>query len=210
MDEFAAPFDREGRLSIRRKKERLPVVIGRELRACREREGISAVDLARAARISGGTLSKIEHGTITASLTIIQSLSRILGVSLSTLMRRAEQHRSAIFVRRDHATSPVNRNLLEMRASYLLGEIKNDSSHFQLNSSIILLEDCGIGFELVQKKGNFLVYVLEGEMIYRHDTKYYALTPGDSLFFDASWLHGPDRVVSGPAIFLQVHSNFVI
>ena len=50
------------------------------------------------------------------------------------------------------------------------------------------------------------IYVLEGEMDYRHGEKTYALGPGDSLYFDPQTAHGPDRLLVLPIRFLAVIS----
>ena len=58
----------------------LEVAIGREVRAFRNKLGITASDLAKAAGLSLGMLSKIENGVTSASLTTLQRLSKALGV----------------------------------------------------------------------------------------------------------------------------------
>jgi uncharacterized cupin superfamily protein len=50
------------------------------------------------------------------------------------------------------------------------------------------------------------LYVLEGEVVYRHADKRYAMTPGDSLFFDADAPHGPEEMVKLPIRFLSIIS----
>jgi len=50
------------------------------------------------------------------------------------------------------------------------------------------------------------LYMLEGEMDYRHGDQVYALKPGDTLFFDADAPHGPEVLVKLPARYLSVIS----
>src|SRR5262245_61815541 len=76
----------------------LEVAIGREVRAFRNKLGITASDLARAAGLSLGMLSKIENGVTSASLTTLQRLSKALGVPVTALFRRFEERRDAVFV----------------------------------------------------------------------------------------------------------------
>jgi transcriptional regulator with XRE-family HTH domain len=76
----------------------LEVAIGREVRAFRSKLGITASDLARAADLSLGMLSKIENGVTSASLTTLQRLSKALGVPVTSLFRRFEERRDAVFV----------------------------------------------------------------------------------------------------------------
>lgn len=76
----------------------LEVAIGREVRAFRNKLGITASDLAKAAGLSLGMLSKIENGVTSASLTTLQRLSKALGVPVTALFRRFEERRDAVFV----------------------------------------------------------------------------------------------------------------
>lgn len=64
------------------KENNLERAIGREVRACRKKLGITVADLANATGLSLGMLSKIENGNISPSLTTLQSLSHALGVPL--------------------------------------------------------------------------------------------------------------------------------
>ena len=59
-------------------------------------------------------------------------------------------------------------------------------------------------FPVFQHSGTELIYMLEGEVVYRHANKTYRLEPGDSLFFDAEASHGPDEIVSLPCRYLSI------
>jgi uncharacterized cupin superfamily protein len=51
-----------------------------------------------------------------------------------------------------------------------------------------------------------LLYMLEGEVTYRHGDQLFHLEPGDSLFFDADAQHGPEVLDKLPARYLSVIS----
>jgi uncharacterized cupin superfamily protein len=68
---------------------------------------------------------------------------------------------------------------------------------------ITLTEESDV-FPLFQHGGLEFIYMLEGEVAYRHGDKTYMLTPGDSLFFDADAPHGPEELVTRPIRFLSV------
>ena len=48
--------------------------------------------------------------------------------------------------------------------------------------------------------------MLEGEVLYRHGSRTYPLTPGDSLYFDADAPHGPEELRRLPIRYLSVIS----
>jgi uncharacterized cupin superfamily protein len=49
-----------------------------------------------------------------------------------------------------------------------------------------------------------MLYMLEGEVTYRHGDQLFHLKPGDSLFFDADARHGPEVLNVLPARYLSV------
>jgi uncharacterized cupin superfamily protein len=51
-----------------------------------------------------------------------------------------------------------------------------------------------------------LLYVLDGEVGYRHGNRSFHLRPGDSLFFDADAPHGPEELIRLPIRYLSVIS----
>ena len=55
--------------------------------------------------------------------------------------------------------------------------------------------------------GHELLFMLQGGMDYRHNDRIYHLEPGDSLFFDGTFEHGPMRVHNPPVQFLSIISN---
>ena len=59
-------------------------------------------------------------------------------------------------------------------------------------------------FPLFQHAGTEFLYMVEGKMGYRHGGRVYAMTPGDSLFFEAEVPHGPETLDELPIHFLSV------
>ena len=57
-----------------------------------------------------------------------------------------------------------------------------------------------------QHGGIETIYMLEGEVNYRHGDNIYDLKPGDTLFFDADAPHGPEELVLLPARYLSIIS----
>ena len=55
-----------------------------------------------------------------------------------------------------------------------------------------------------QHAGIEFIYVLEGEVGYRHGARTWLLGPGDSLYFDADAPHGPEELRKLPIRFLSV------
>lgn len=184
----------------------LEVAIGREVRAFRKKLGITVSDLARATGLSLGMLSKIENGVTSASLTTLQRLSRALGVPVTALFRRFEEKRDAIFVRAGQGLVIERRGTRAGHQYELLGFSGGNASGLVVEPYMITLTEKSDVFPLFQHSGLEFLYVLEGEVVYRHADKLYTMLPGDSLFFDADAPHGPEELIKLPIRFLSIIS----
>ena len=87
-----------------------------------------------------------------------------------------------------------------------LGHLGSNSSGVVVEPYILTLTTESDVFPAFQHEGLELIYMLEGEVDYRHGDEVYPLKPGDSLFFDADAPHGPEVLVKLPARYLSVIS----
>ncbi|MBB3659354.1 transcriptional regulator with XRE-family HTH domain [Rhizobium sp. BK650] len=188
------------------KENNLEMAIGHEVRAYRKKLGITVTDLAAATGISLGMLSKIENGNISPSLTTLQSLSRALGVPLTAFFRRYEEPRNAVFVKAGQGVELERRGTRAGHQYNLLGHIDNNSSGVIVEPYLITLTADSDVFPTFQHEGMEFLYMLEGEVMYRHSDQLYPMQPGDSLFFDADAPHGPEVLVKLPAKYLSIIS----
>jgi transcriptional regulator with XRE-family HTH domain len=188
------------------KENNLEMAIGHEVRAYRKKLGITVTDLAAATGISLGMLSKIENGNISPSLTTLQSLSRALGVPLTAFFRRYEEPRNAVFVKSGQGVELERRGTRAGHQYNVLGHIDNNSSGVIVEPYLITLTADSDVFPTFQHEGMEFLYMLEGEVMYRHGDQLYPMQPGDSLFFDADAPHGPEVLVKLPAKYLSIIS----
>lgn len=184
----------------------LEVAIGWEVHAFRTKLGITVSDLASASGLSNGMLSKIENGAISPSLTTLQALSRALCVPVTAFFRRFEEERSAVFVRAGEGLSIERRGTRNGHQYHLLGHTGDASARVVVEPYMITLTAESDVFPLFQHAGLEFLYMLEGEVVYRHADKLYPMQPGDSLFFDADAPHGPEQLRRLPIRFLSIIS----
>jgi transcriptional regulator with XRE-family HTH domain len=76
----------------------LEQAIGHQVRHHRKHAGLTVAELAVAAQISPGMLSKIENGQISPSLSTLQMLAAALNVPLTALFASFEQRRDCSYV----------------------------------------------------------------------------------------------------------------
>jgi transcriptional regulator with XRE-family HTH domain len=180
----------------------LEVAIGREVRAFRQQLDMTVLELAKAAGLSTGMLSKIENGGISPSLNTLQALSRALHVPVTAFFRRFEEERTATYVRAGEGLKIERRGTRAGHQYELLGH--SSSKRIQVEPYLITLTAESDVFPLFQHSGVEFLYMLEGEVGYRHSDKTYVLRPGDSLYFDADAPHGPEELRKLPIRFVSV------
>lgn len=186
----------------KRRRESLQVAIGNEVRNWRLKRGWRLEELARAAGLSMGAVSRIENGTVSTSLTTLRALSWALGVPISSLLRRSEQKYEAVLRRADQLTG--TRSYLTQAET--LGDIEVLSSGIKVEPYLVRLIEQEVHFPTFQHGGMKFLYMLEGAVRYSHGDDHYDLGPGDSLLLEASVLHGPGKLLRGPALYLSIIS----
>lgn len=184
----------------------LEVAIGKEVRAFRKQQKLTVVDLAEATGLSIGMLSKIENGNISPSLTTLQSLAHALSVPLTSFLRGFEETRSAVLTKSGRGVETERKGTRAGHQYNLLGHIGSNASGVVVEPYLITLSEKSDIFPTFQHEGIETIYMLEGEVDYRHGNEVYALKPGDTLFFDADAPHGPEVLVRLPARYLSIIS----
>ena len=188
------------------KENNLEQAIGREVREFRKALGITVADLATATGLSVGMLSKIENGAISPSLTTLQAVARALGVPITDLFKRFEEPRNAVFVKAGEGVQVERRGTRAGHQYNLLGYLEGNTSGVLVEPYVISLTEDSDIFPAFQHQGTELIYMLEGEVLYRHGDETYRMLPGDSLFFDADAPHGPEELIIRPIRYLSIIS----
>ena len=192
---------------IRESREKvLEVAIGREVRAYRKKKNITVADLSETTGLSIGMLSKIENGNTSPSLTTLQSLANALSVPLTSFFRGFEEERAAVHTKAGEGVELEREGTRANHQYNLLGHSGANSSGVIVEPYLITLNAESDVFPTFQHGGIETIYMLEGEVDYRHGEKVYSLKPGDTLFFDADAPHGPETLVKLPARYLSVIS----
>ena len=184
----------------------LEVAIGREVRAFRRQKETTVADLSAQTGISIGMLSKIENGNTSPSLTTLQTLANALSVPLTSFFRRFEESRQAVHTKSGEGLETDREGTRANHQYNLLGHIGANASGVIVEPYLITLTDKSDVFPTFQHGGIETIYMLEGEVDYRHGDEVYSLTPGDTLFFDADAPHGPEKLVKLPARYLSIIS----
>jgi transcriptional regulator with XRE-family HTH domain len=183
-------------------EKKLEIAIGREIRTFRHKMGLTILELANLASLSSGMLSKIENGLSSPSLATLQSISKALNIPVTAFFRKYEEDRNANYVKAGHGLVIERRGTRSGHQYQLLGHSTNKT--ISVEPYLITLTEESEVFPLFQHEGIEFIYVLEGKMLYLHGDRSYPLSPGDSLFFDASTSHGPEELHELPIRMLSI------
>lgn len=180
----------------------LEAAIGRQVRQFRQSLDMTVVDLAKLAGVSRGMVSKIENGVTSPSLATLSALARALNVPVTSLFRKYDEQRDATFVKANQGLRIERRGTRAGHQYQLLGHTVGKP--ISVEPYLITLTEESEIFPLFQHGGVEFIYILEGEVAYRHGGRIYHLSPGDSLFFDADAPHGPEELLRLPIRLLSV------
>jgi transcriptional regulator with XRE-family HTH domain len=183
-------------------KRTLERAIGAQIRELRRQLHLSVANLAAAASISAGMLSKIENGQISPSLSTLQALSSALNVPLTALFSTFEDKRDCSFVRRGQGVVIERRGTKAGHVYQLLGHALG--GEIVVEPYLITLREEAAPYTSFRHEGAEFIYMLSGEVIYRHADRTYHLKPGDGLMFDPGALHGPEELLVRPMTFLSI------
>ena len=202
--ETPAPLRQNPHALRERSEKTLEAAIGRQVRELRKRQRMTGGDLAQAAGLSVGMLSKIENGVISPSLATIQTLAHALRVPLVQLFTGYEEARGCVHTKAGEGAE-VDREGTRAGHQYnLLGHIGSNKSGVVVEPYLITLSSESDRFPVFQHEGIEMLYMLDGLLDYRHGDRLYRLEPGDTLLFDSDAPHGPEGMLRFPIRYLSI------
>jgi transcriptional regulator with XRE-family HTH domain len=177
--------------------ENLPDV-GTRVRTLRKRRGLSLRALAEVCDLSPNTISLIERGVSSPSVSTLHRLATALGVSITSFFEGGNEKEEVILTRageRPRSTS----------ASVLLESLGSDLQDQTLEPFVVTLKpSADSGSHVMAHPGHEFVYCLQGEVEYEVAGQHYWLAPWDALLFEAKLPHRWRNPASDPALFLLV------
>jgi quercetin dioxygenase-like cupin family protein len=178
--------------------EREPPDVGCQLKTLREQRGFSMRALADLCGLSPNTISLIERGVTSPSVSTLHQLATALKVPITAFFERSGERVQVVHscpgARPFSGSSSV---LLESLGSGLEGQT--------LEPFLVTLQpgaDSGPGAMI--HSGHELVHCLQGMVEYVIDAETYRLSAGESLLFEAHLPHYWRNPQDEPALFMLV------
>jgi transcriptional regulator with XRE-family HTH domain len=177
--------------------------------ACRIRElrterGMTLQEVADATGLSKGQLSKIETGGVSPPIATLAKLAEALEVSIGEFFARSGGDDTVVFFPKSVRQNVRGR--LSHRA-YRYELLVPGRKRRDMQPMIVTVDSRTYKFKLMDHAGEQFIYLLEGEMDYVVGDRTYQVKEGDSLYFEASNLHGPKLKRNQRARYLVVFSS---
>jgi quercetin dioxygenase-like cupin family protein/DNA-binding XRE family transcriptional regulator len=171
------------------------------VRELRLRHRLTISQVAEQAGISGGMLSKIENGQISAGLDTLSSVARALGSTMAMLFRTYDVPPGAAHLVKRGEGMPFLRH--GVRPGHIFQLVSyNQGTAKQFDAFLVTIETPSESLPTIEHPGTELIHMLDGSMEYRSGQNLYLLEPGDTLTLQGEVLHGFERLIQLPVRFL--------
>lgn len=172
--------------------------VGDRLREIRTKFGLSIRELAKQSGLNVNTLSLIENGKTSPSVSTLQQLGQTLRVPISVFFETDHGEKKAVFQKsgsRPHAAF----------AHGLMEDLGAGMPRFGTEPLIVTLNpNADSGKTPIVHTGREFVYCVEGKIAYTVDKETYVLELGDSLLFEAYLPHHWKNLLAVPSRALLV------
>lgn len=172
-----------GNRSGRADHSALDIDVGHNLRRLRIERELSLRALAEASELNVNTLSLIENGKISPSVSTLQKLALALSVPVASFFEAGAEKKNIIHQKAGNRP----------RAAFahgLLEDLGTDLAGRWAEPFVVTLEPgADSGETPILYAGLEFIYCLEGCLTYTIETQQYELDPGDSLLFESRLPH---------------------
>ncbi len=174
------------------------VLVGRKLRELRTRQGFSLRALALRSGLNVNTLSLVENGKSSPSVSTLHQLALALQVPISVFFASAPVVKRLVF-------TPADQRPLAAFGTMRMQNLGKDLAGNVVQPFVVTLEPgMGSGDCNLVHTGHEFVYCLNGSVRYQVDQDEFILKTGDSLLFEAHLPHCWENRADEPAQILLV------
>jgi len=164
--------------------------IGKKIRKFRKARNTTILQLAKMTKISASQLSRIESGKTSTPVSTLDTIAKALGTKIGYLFSDIEaQDDPKLIVTKSNKRIKFRKGMKEFGYDYFAvaaGKRNKMMEPFLLKIDKEKTPDQPVVFN---HKGEEVIFVLEGEMLFTYETKRIHLEKGDCVYFDATGNH---------------------
>lgn len=158
-------------------------LVGNNLRELRTRKGLSLRSLAEISGLNVNTLSLVENGKSSPSVSTLQQLSLALNVPIASFFETGQVEKQIVY-------TPAEQRPVSAFGSTQMQNLGKDLRGKPVQPFVVRLKPgMGSGDRMIVHTGHEFVYCLEGKIQYRIDQESFILSPGDSILFESHLPH---------------------
>lgn len=172
--------------------------VGKRLKALRAARGLSIRGLAGQSGLAVNTLSLIENGKTSPSVSTLQQLAAALKVPVTAFFKPDAEQKYIVF------TPVQERPQTEIEKARLQDLGAGLATRAVQPLVVTLQKGGGSGSAPIVHTGYEFVYCLTGRILYTIEDETYLLNPGDSLLFESHLPHRWENVDMGESQLLLV------
>jgi transcriptional regulator with XRE-family HTH domain len=172
--------------------------VGRHLKELRSERGLSLRALAALCDLSPNTISLIERGETSPSVSTLQRLAVALGVPITSFFTEPVERMEVLITRADERIRSGSGSVVLESIGYGLEQQACDPF------MVTLRPGASSGARMMMHSGHELVFCLEGELDYEIAGEHHKLATGDALLFHANLPHRWHNPHSDPCVFMLV------
>ena len=174
--------------------------VGTRLRSIRNRRNLSLRALAELSGLSPNTISLIERGITSPSVSTLHQLATALGVPINSFFVEPQEITTMILTRAEERIRAGS-------ASVVLESLGYGVEGQACDPFIVTLKPgASSGNQVMIHTGTELIHCLQGKFAYEIEGEQFELRPGDTLLFRAERPHRWHNPNEEPAIFLLMMS----
>lgn len=159
------------------------MLVGRNLRDLRNRRGLSLRVLADRSGLNVNTLSLVENGKSSPSVSTLQQLAQALNVPITTFFETEQVEKRVVF-------TPAEQRPFAEFGSTQMQNLGKDLAGKVVQPFVVTLQPgMGSGDRMIVHTGHEFVYCLEGSIHYQIGQEEFNLQKGDSIVFEAHLPH---------------------
>lgn len=184
---------------LKSRQEDTTVEVGKQIRYLREQRKLSQATLAETSGISRNTLSLIERGQTSPTVSTLKNLAEALSVDINAFFLPYEES-SIVFTKGDQRPNlQLDHGVLNDLGLGLLEPL--------VTPLLLQLDPGARSGPALSHDGQDFVFCLGGEVLYSINDRGYVLEAGDSLFFDGHLPHRFNNVGTEVAYLLIILST---